>query len=230
MAALDEFVSSFSKYSGPALPNQFEVRIIAPAQAVPSYGDDRHVSFRVESVTMPGKNIRTVTNENIYGPTHEMAQGLTYAEDVSMTFLLSAEHFERHYFMMWMDYIYKPNTFDLEYYASYNRPIDIFQLDKNGERKAGVKLNQAFPKTLGPVEYSMGSTNEIARQPVSFAFKDISFLDANGRVVSNPDTTAGSAPRNMQFRRTNLNAASETPVADTNSLILNSIFSQEADI
>ena len=63
-----------------------------------------------------------------------MAQGLTYAEDVSMTFLLSAEHFERNYFMMWMDYIYKPNTFDLEYYQNYNRPVYIYQLGKNGER------------------------------------------------------------------------------------------------
>jgi len=78
MAALDEFISSFSKYGGPAMLSRFEVRLSAPAKAVPSYADDRHMSLRVETVTMPGKNIRTVTNENIYGPTHEMAQDNFY--------------------------------------------------------------------------------------------------------------------------------------------------------
>jgi hypothetical protein len=207
MAALDEFISSFSRYGGPALLNRFEVVIIAPAAAVPSLKDDRHVSFRVETVTMPGRNIRTVTNENIYGPTHEMAQGLTYAEDVSMTFFLSAEHFERNYFMLWMDYIYKPNTFNLEYYEEYHRPVTIWQLGKNGERMAGVRLNQAFPKTLGPIEYSQ-TTSDLGRQEVSFAFKDISFLDANGRELSNPDRTSAGFPREQIY------PVSETPALD----------------
>jgi hypothetical protein len=212
MAALDEFISSFSKYGGPALLNRFEVVIIAPAEAVPSYDDDRHVSFRVETVTMPGRNIRTVTNENIYGPTHEMAQGLTYAEDVSMTFFLSAEHFERNYFMMWMDYIYKPNTFDLEYYQAYHRPINIYQLGKNGKRLSGVRLNQAFPKTLGPIEFSQASS-DLGRQEVSFAFKDITFLDANGRSISNPDRRAGT------YSREQIYPVSETPALDRTSSI-----------
>lgn len=215
MAALDEFIGSFSKYGGPALLNRFEVVIIAPAAAVPSYKDDRHISFRVESVTMPGRNIRTVTNENIYGPTHEMAQGLTYAEDVSMTFFLSAEHFERNYFMLWMDYIYKPNSFNLEYYEEYHRPITIYQLGKNGERMAGVKLNQAFPKTLGPIEYSQTSS-DLGRQEVSFAFKDISFLDANGRELSNPDTTAGNRTINPVEQ---IYSRSETPALDRNDAV-----------
>ena len=60
MSALDEFISSFSKYGGHALTNRFEVEINAPRQAIPEASSDRHVSFRVESFTMPGKNIRTV--------------------------------------------------------------------------------------------------------------------------------------------------------------------------
>ena len=38
---------------GLAQLNRFEVIIIAPVEGpVPAYGDDRHVSFRVEEVTM----------------------------------------------------------------------------------------------------------------------------------------------------------------------------------
>ena len=69
MAFLDEFISNFSKYGGPAHLNRFEVLIISPFQANPDIQTDRFVSFKIVSLTLPGKNIRTVTNENIYGPT-----------------------------------------------------------------------------------------------------------------------------------------------------------------
>ena len=118
MAALDDFIASFSKFGGHALANRFEVKITSP-QAIRAPIADRHVSFRVEAFTMPGKNIRTVTNETVYGPTYEMAQGLTYAEDISMTFFLSAEHFERQYFLKWQDLVVKPNNYNLEYYNEY---------------------------------------------------------------------------------------------------------------
>ena len=196
MAALDQFISSFNKHGGPAQLNRFEVRIQSPFSPVSV--DDRHVSFRVEGVTMPGKNIRTTTNENIYGPTHEMAQGLTYAEEVNMTILLSATHKEKHYIHLWMDYIVKPNTYDLEYYQSYIQPIFIYQLGKNGETMSGIRLNECFPKTLGPIQYSQNST-ELARQEVSFSFKDLEFVDTFGDTIALPDDDAGKFPRQMQI-------------------------------
>ena len=61
MAALDEFIASFSKFGGHALANRFEVKITSPP-AIRDPNADKHVSFRVEAFTMPGKNIRTVTN------------------------------------------------------------------------------------------------------------------------------------------------------------------------
>ena len=193
MAALDQFIASFGQYGGAAQLNRFEVVIQSPFLG----NDDRHVSFRVEDVTMPGKNIRTTSNDNIYGPSHEMAQGLTYAEEVNMTIYLSAQHFEKHYVHLWMDYIVKPNTYDLEYYKSYIQPIHIYQLGKNGDRLAGVRLNESFPKTLGPISYSQ-SNGELARQEVSFAFKDVEFMDGKGNIVTLYDPAAGKYPRQMQ--------------------------------
>ena len=158
MAALDEFIASFSKFGGHALANRFEVKITSPP-AIRDPNADKHVSFRVEAFTMPGKNIRTVTNETVYGPTYEMAQGLTYAEDISMTFFLSAEHFERQYFLRWQDLVIKPNNFNLEYYNEYVTPIEVFQLGKNG----------------------------LPLAEVSFVFKDFVFIDANGKGMDNSD-------------------------------------------
>ena len=156
---------------------------------------------------MPGKNIRTVTNETVYGPTYEMAQGLTYAEDISMTFFLSAEHFERQYFLKWQDLVVKPNNYNLEYYNEYVTPIEVFQLGKNGLPLAGLRLNECFPKTVGAIEFS-AQNMDIARQEVSFVFKDFVFIDADGKVMDNSDnrtfatvnapiTKAGPKPTNL---------------------------------
>ena len=76
----------------------------------------------------------------MYGLTYEMAQGLTYAESISMNFYLSTNHFERTYFMNWMDFIVKPDSYNLEYYDNYKKNIQLYQLDKNNERTVGIQI------------------------------------------------------------------------------------------
>ena len=200
MAFLDEFIANFNKYSGPAHLNRFEAVIISPFQANRDISSDRFTSFRVVNLTFPGKNIRTVTNETVYGPTYEMAQGLTYAESVSMNFYLSAEHRERQYFLNWIDYIYKPDSYDLEYYDNYNRTVDLFQLNKKDERIAGIRLRRCYPKTLGAIEYAQDN-GEIGQINVELAFQEHVMIDGNGREVSAqdiPKTTDPNAPRNQR--------------------------------
>ena len=65
--ALQEFISKFYDKGGPAFLNRFEVVIISPFEANPNIADDRHTSFKVVSASIPGKNLRTTTDENVYG-------------------------------------------------------------------------------------------------------------------------------------------------------------------
>jgi len=197
MAFLDEFISSFSKYSGPAHLNKFECVIISPFQANRDINIDRHVSFRVVNLTFPGKNIRTVTNETVYGPTYEMAQGLTYAESVSMNFYLSAEHRERQYFLNWIDFIYQPDTYNLEYYDNYKRDIELFQLDRQNERISGIKLRDCYPKTLGAIEYAQDN-GEVGQINVELAFKEHVMIDGNGSEVSRADIPRSTNPNDAR--------------------------------
>ena len=181
--ALQEFISKFYDKGGPAFLNRFEVMIISPFEANSNIADDRYVSFKVVNVTIPGKNLRTVTNENVYGPTYEMAQGLTYAETVSMNFYLGTTHFERTFFMNWMDMIVKPDSYNLEYYDNYKRTIDVYQLDKNNQKTAGVRLQDCYPKTIGAIEYAQES-GEVGQISVDFVFKEHTHIDGFGRVVN----------------------------------------------
>jgi hypothetical protein len=181
--ALQEFISKFYDKGGPAFLNRFEVMIISPFEANQNIADDRFVSFKVVSVTLPGKNLRTTANENVYGPTYEMAQGLTYAETISMNFYLGATHFERTFFMNWMDMIVKPDSYNLEYYDNYKRSIDVYQLDKNNQKTAGIRLQDCYPKTIGAIEYAQES-GEVGQISVDFVFKEHTHIDGNGRVVN----------------------------------------------
>ena len=202
--ALQEFISKFYDKGGPAFLNRFEVIIISPAEANPNIADDRFVSFKVVNVTIPGKNLRTVTNENVYGPTYEMAQGLTYAESVSMNFYLGATHFERTFFMNWMDMIVKPDSYNLEYYDNYKRTIDIYQLDKNNQKTAGIRLQDCYPKTIGAIEYAQES-GEVGQISVDFVFKEHTHLDGAGKVLN--QKYAPSVDLNARLRQRGRNVS-----------------------
>ncbi len=181
--ALQEFISKFYDKGGPAFLNRYEVEIISPFAANPNLADDRHTSFKVVNLTMPGKNLRTVTNENVYGPTYEMAQGLTYAESVAMNFYLSSSHFERTYFMNWLDMIVKPDSYNLEYYDNYKRNISIYQMNKTNERTAGIRLLDCYPKTIGAIEYSQ-ENGEVGQINIEFVFKEHVHIDGLGRLLN----------------------------------------------
>ena len=180
MTTLDEFTATFSENKGPAHLNRFECFILSPYEANPTLAADRFTSLRVVSVTFPGKNIRTVTNETVYGPTYEMAQGLTYAESVSFNFYLSANHIEKEYFSNWVNFIYKPDTYNLEYYDNYKRDIELYQLDRGDNRVAGIKLADCYPKTVGALEYSQDN-GEIGQLTVEFAFREHYMIDGVGK-------------------------------------------------
>ena len=88
-------IASLHEANGYAVPNRFEVIILAP---MPNYAEQRKVSLRCESVFLPGRTLNTLTDGMPYGPTREIVDGVTYAEDITMTFVASAGLEERVFF------------------------------------------------------------------------------------------------------------------------------------
>ena len=107
----EEWLATMMK-GGQARPNRFECNINFPAAIKANMVSQlpRDFTFRINSVSFPGKNIRTTTDENIYGPSYEVAQGLTYGEEISIEFYLRNNHEERWVFNSWQDYIVSPTT------------------------------------------------------------------------------------------------------------------------
>ena len=59
----------------------------------------------------------------------------------------------------------------MQYYEDYIGAVQIFQLDENNNRKYGVELVEAFPKTIGAMTLDYSNGNEINKLPVTFSYR-----------------------------------------------------------
>ena len=144
----------------------------------------RDINLRAESVSLPGRNLNTTTDSNIYGPTREIVNGAGYSGDLDISFYADHELSERIFFEEWQHLCYgEPydaehfikspdhHTWNAKYYKDYIGSIEIYVLNKNDELEYGLKLWEAFPKTIGPTEMNHAANGEIVKIPVSFAYR-----------------------------------------------------------
>ena len=62
-------------------------------------------------------------------------------------------------------------THKANYYNDYIGSIEIYQLDVNNEVTYGIKATEVYPSTIGGIEYSYESANQVATQAVSFEYR-----------------------------------------------------------
>ena len=175
---LNDILSTFHSEDGYATPNRFEVLITRP-QA--SANENREVSMRCESINLPGRNLNTLTDTNIYGPTREVVDGVTYADEITMTFQASSGLEERVFFEEWQTLAFDERTWNVGYYDDYAKysNVEIYVLDRQDNRRYGLKLWEAFPKTINATELGQGINNEIIKLGVVFTFRYWTNLDIN---------------------------------------------------
>ena len=197
IGVLNDVLSAFHSNEGYAQPNRYEVNLFPPSTGKlgvasslmnafasvigqsPQGGDARGVGLRCESVTLPGINLSTVQDANIYGPTRDIVEGVTYAEEVAMTFQASSDLEERVFFENWQRAAFDPQTWNVGYYKDYTGFVDIYLLDKQDQRRYGLKLWDAFPKSINGSDLSYGSQNEILKISVNMSFRYWTPLDQN---------------------------------------------------
>mgnify|MGYP003140113792 CR=1 FL=1 len=209
---LNDIISSFHDNNGYAQPNKYEVLIHQPAKlggggnenifsGMERKSDIREISMRCESVQLPGRNLSTGTDSNIYGPTREIVEGVTYAEDLNMVFQASSGLDERVFFENWQRQAFNEKTWNIGYYKDYVGTIDIYLLDKQNQRRYGLKIHEAFPATITATDLNYGTNNEIIKTSVKFSFRYWTALNINqqGPDVFNEifKTVVGSAERTL---------------------------------
>lgn len=186
--AIDEFFAEFHTNDGFALPSRYEVIFLPPVgtrgtgesentnifskimSENTSEGTTREVGLRCQSISLPGRNIDTAPDENIYGPVREIAQGFSFA-DITATFQCSPNMRERKFFETWQRLSFNPQTWAMGYYDDYSGGIQIFQLDQGNRRRYGCEIVECFPKTIGELSYSADPATNVQTVDVTFSYR-----------------------------------------------------------
>ena len=194
---LNDLLGHLNSDDGYASPNRFEVVLPTPASNASTSGgglfsifqsfyagltgeaDKRSISLRCESVTLPGRNLNTLDDTNIYGPVRQIVDGVTYAEDITMMFQSSSGLAERAFFEDWQRNAFNEENWNINYHKDYVSTIEIYLLDRKDNRRYGIQLFDAFPKTIGAIDLNYASNNEIIKTPVTFSFRYWETADTN---------------------------------------------------
>ena len=187
---LNDILAGYRDNNGFAQPNKYEVLIFPPAKlgggqnqnvfgGMERQSDLRKISLRAQNVTLPGRNLSTTQESNIYGPDREIVEGVTYADDISMSFQASSGLDERIFFENWQRQAFNEKTWNIGYYNDYIGTIEMYVLDKQDQRRYGIKLWEVFPKTIGANDLAYDSNDQIMLLPVSFTFRYWTSLDQN---------------------------------------------------
>ena len=127
--------------------------------------------IRTHSVSLPGNTLDTIPDNNIYGPNRNIVSGVQFADAVAMKFIMDERFDIKKYFQQWQKLMYSDATWNLKYYSEYIGTIDIFVLDRNFRPTAGYRVWEAYPSTIGSVEFTMGSNEFIKDFSVDFNFR-----------------------------------------------------------
>ena len=186
--SMEEVLSGYRTKDGFARANRYEVMLhvpngfrgtgeanlqnISPAIMNQAKGDGtvRKTGLRCESISFPGRNLDTTPDTNIYGPTREIVSGFSFAE-VTGTFVCSSDMREKLFFETWQRLAFDPQTWALGYYDDYVGAVDIHQLDEQDNKRYGVQLMEAFPKTIAEQSLGYGQNDTLHRINVTFSYR-----------------------------------------------------------
>ena len=135
------------------------------------------MNIHCDSVSMPGKDL--VTQKKSFGnePEVDMVVGHQYSGMINASFYADKYLRERQFIELWQKMAHNNLTNEAKYYDDYTGKMHIYQLgslDGKGDRDVptyGVECVEVFPQTLSAVEYNYGSSNQIVKVNVGFAYK-----------------------------------------------------------
>ena len=180
MSSIEELKGRMTIKNGLASANQFMV--VLPSM---SGQDSRTLNVLCKSVTMPGKQITTLDrNIGIYN--QKVVNGFA-VDDVTMTFYVLNDYGVKKYFDTWRKKMVYEKEGTVAYKSEYQRTIEIHQLRKPMARFGfdvgpidinfdvfnasiySVKLLEAFPVTIAPIELS-NDPDGLVEVSVTFAY------------------------------------------------------------
>jgi len=185
---LNEFLGMGRSSDGISRPNKYEVTLFPPTGSkgvgagrsnniftsimgeLLGDGTVRATGLKCESISLPGRNIDTVDDTNIYGPNRKIASGYSFG-DIEATFQCSSDMKEKKYLETWQRLAYNPQTWAMGYYDDYVGSIQIHTLDEQNEKRYGVEIVEAYPKTIAAQSLGYATLNSYQTISCTFTYR-----------------------------------------------------------
>jgi|TARA_B110000285_G_scaffold133048_1_gene149277 hypothetical protein len=187
--AINEILAPLRDDEGIAIPSRYEVIFFPPTGVRGSggagktqnifyqimfgnigRGEQRDISMQCNKIDFPGRNLDSVSDTNIYGPTREIVNGFTFA-DITASFYQSSNYKEKQFFETWQRLAYDPNTWAMQYYDDYVGKIQIYSLDQSNRRRYGVELIECFPKNIAAQNLDASPATTPQTCDISFSYR-----------------------------------------------------------
>tara|TARA_B110000196_G_C20712701_1_gene460418 strand:- start:6 stop:593 length:588 start_codon:yes stop_codon:yes gene_type:complete len=125
---------------------------------------------------MPGRDLQSTPIKYGTDVERDMVTGHGFAGNIEATFYADKYMRERQFMEYWQNLAVDPISHTAGYYDDYVGKMHIYQLGSDSEVNRdmptyAIEALDVYPTTIGPVEYSYGKSNEIARVTVGFAYK-----------------------------------------------------------
>ena len=129
------------------------------------------VSLLCEQASIPMLNLNTKPYR-IYGPPHQRPVVSDFGGDgIPLTFHVDRQMQVKNFFDAWIQTTVNKDTFNVAFQEDYAVEVEIFQLDEQNNRTYGIKLVEAFPRSLNLMELNHNAQNQTHRLIVLFAYR-----------------------------------------------------------
>ena len=152
--SINQFKSSFT--TDLARPSKFDVTIPIPLALASYITTARNLSFRCESVDMPGRTFATTERKMGSAPVEKMPYQTTYGES-TFTFIVSDNMNEKIFFDAWMELINPTTDFNFQYKTNYAVDVSINQYDVTNNLTYAAVLKDAYPLMVNQMDMEWGS-------------------------------------------------------------------------
>ena len=171
--------------NGGARPNQFAVQLSFPTYVTGATLAVARAPFLVSVAELPGQTVNPAIVQ-YRGREVKFVGDRVYAP-YTITVLNDAEMSIRTAMEQWMGGMEDYETkFGRMQPSEYQRDMQVFQLDRNGNSLKEYKIANSFPVDLSPVSLDFGANDQISTFTVTFQYQHFT-------VSSNPGGSLGSA-------------------------------------
>lgn len=169
MAKLQEF-TSYIKTVGLMRNSRYTVEIASCKSMLGKYSafNTSTVTFLCDQVQLPGFNYATQPNAT-FGETREIPSLRMY-DNISLSFYVDNGMISKNYFDDWLFCVQDPIKRTFNYYNNYISDIIIRVEDLNNNTTYGVKLHEAYPKSVSSIQLDY-SAKDVMKMNVNLAYK-----------------------------------------------------------